>query len=237
MALRLLFIPGMMCDHRLFEPVLAYLPSHILTQVCVIPRRPTVKGMAEDIGSQLQGPSIIAGLSLGGIIALEMYRSFASQIKGMVLLNTTPNADDPVKLPMRQQQVRDVQGGGLESVVRKELKPNYLPKCNVGRADIDDTIMQMALEAGAPAFVSQSLALMSRRSNWDVLDSLSCKALIVCGRDDRLCPPSLHRQMAVRAGRARLKIYEDCGHLSSLEAPLELAADIVEFYESIKSSL
>ena len=234
MTLKLLFIPGMMCDHRLFKPVLDLLPTDIPWEVCEIPNKTTIQGMAKDIGAKLQGEYIVIGLSLGGIIALEMYRYFAPQMKGMVLLNTTANADDPGKKSMRERQIMDVKDGNLRSVVMTELKPHYLADVNSTKSDINDVIMKMALEGGEAAFVFQSLALMSRRSSWGVLANLSCSVLIACGEEDRLCPPDIHMKMGECASDSQVKIYEGCGHLASLEVPHLAAGDILQFYETVR---
>jgi pimeloyl-ACP methyl ester carboxylesterase len=77
---------------------------------------------------------------------------------------------------------------------------------------------------GPTVFRRQSLALRSRRSNRDLLPSIDCPALVLCGREDQLCPVELHLEMAASIQRADLTVLSGAGHLTPMEAPERVTA-------------
>ena len=78
---------------------------------------------------------------------------------------------------------------------------------------------KLAMDLGADVFRSQSLALRSRIDSAPTLSTITCPTLVMCGDEDRLCPPAYHKYMAAEIPNARLRVIENCGHLSSLEQP------------------
>ena len=63
---------------------------------------------------------------------------------------------------------------------------------------------------------------MARQDNLKILTSISCPTLVVCGEEDVLTPPEIHREMAENIPNARLELIPGCGHLTPLEAPERL---------------
>jgi pimeloyl-ACP methyl ester carboxylesterase len=70
---------------------------------------------------------------------------------------------------------------------------------------------------------------MSRPARTDVLAALRVPTLIAVGREDRITPLAQHEEMARRIPASDLVIFERCGHLAPLEAPVELAAAITQW--------
>ncbi len=77
----------------------------------------------------------------------------------------------------------------------------------------------MASDVGAGAFQRQQRALMARPDSRDFLPEITCPTLIICGEEDILTPPKVHREMADLIPKAILHIIPDCGHLSTMERP------------------
>jgi pimeloyl-ACP methyl ester carboxylesterase len=115
------------------------------------------------------------------------------------------------------QKVRE---GGLCAVMRDEMKPNYLSD-GENRGEILDLCMQMALGLGPDVFCEQSIALRDRPDQTDTLRRFDKPSLILCGREDRLCPISRHELMHQLLPRSELLIIDGAGHLPTLEKPQE----------------
>jgi pimeloyl-ACP methyl ester carboxylesterase len=75
------------------------------------------------------------------------------------------------------------------------------------------------MKLGPEVFIAQSIALAERPDSGTTLDTIRCPTLVLCGAEDSLCPPALHRSMAGRIAGAALQIVPDCGHLPTLEQP------------------
>ena len=115
--------------------------------------------------------------------------------------------------------MEDVSTGLLEAVLRDELKPNYLARCHRGNVELLDDVLSMGLALGADVFQRQSLALRDRPDSTDTLRSITCPTLVLCGDEDRLCTPELHREIATLIPGAQLVLLPQCGHLSTMEQP------------------
>jgi len=77
----------------------------------------------------------------------------------------------------------------------------------------------MGLRLGHDVFTRQSFALRDRPDSTDTLTTIDCPTLVLCGDEDRLCSPDLHKEMASRLPSAKLEVVANCGHLSTLEQP------------------
>ena len=64
---------------------------------------------------------------------------------------------------------------------------------------------------------------MSRIDSLPLLPVIACPTLVLCGRQDALTPVERHEEMAHAIPGAILHVIEDCGHLSTLERPVEVS--------------
>lgn len=217
MAAPLFLLPGMMCDARLFVSQTEAFSVHREVQVPVSGRHSTMAEMAREILRDAPPRFALAGLSMGGILAMEIMRQAGSRVTHLALMDTNHLGDAVSIKPRRIQQMAAVTDGGLASIMREEMKPNYLaPGADPA---ILDLCMDMALGLGDDVFHNQSLALISRPDYSETLKEIHCPTLLLCGRHDSLCPVSRHQAMAGLIGHAKLVIAEEAGHLPSLEAP------------------
>ena len=104
--------------------------------------------------------------------------------------------------------------------MRDEMKPNYLTD-GPRRAEILDLCMAMAEDLGPAVFVRQSVALRDRPDQTETLRDVKVPTLILCGRDDALCPVERHETMHALIADSVLHIVDGAGHMPTLEAPDE----------------
>jgi pimeloyl-ACP methyl ester carboxylesterase len=161
----------------------------------------------------------VVGLSLGGIIALELWRRACERITHLALLDTTPHAESATRQARRAEEIAVANGGGLRNLLVESFKPRYLARRNRGDGDLLGRILEMGLRAGTRVFEDQSLALRDRPDSVATLPTIDCPSLVLCGREDELCPPQWHAEMALAMPRADLVVLADCGHLTPMEEP------------------
>ena len=221
----LVLLPGMMCDARLFGPqVEAFGARYDI----VIPElvQPTIAGMAEAVLAGVSaGRFNLAGLSMGGIVAMAMAAIAPERIARLALLDTNHLADAPERFAIRNRQIADVEAGKLRAVIVDEMKPVYLASRNRDDQALLDLLIAMAMDCGAQAFIAQSQALRDRPDQTAALSGFRGPSLVLCGEEDRLCPVERHREMAALLVASRLVIVPGAGHISTLEnAPAVNAA-------------
>jgi pimeloyl-ACP methyl ester carboxylesterase len=215
----LLLLPGMMCDETLWAPQIAALQGSVRIATASIAGEDSIEAIASRLLEQAAPRFALAGLSMGGIVAFEMWRQAPQRIERLALLDTNFRADPLERRAMRDRQMAQVAAGELEEVMREELKPNYLADCHSDNLKLLAEVLGMGLRLGETAFTSQSLALRNRPDSSATLATISCPTLVLCGAEDRLCSPELHSEMAGRIAGAELTIINECGHLSTLEQP------------------
>jgi pimeloyl-ACP methyl ester carboxylesterase len=209
----------MMLDARLYTTQLRDLASNAALQVGNITGADSVGAIARQVLADAPERFALAGLSMGGIVAFELLRQAPDRVTHLALLDTTPYADRPDRQAVRLEQVAQVAQGHLRDVVVNSLKPLYLAACNRGDARLLRPIVEMATELGPEVFRRQSLALRDRPDSTSLLSQIACPTLVLCGREDALCPVAYHELMAAAIPRADLVVLGSCGHLSPMERP------------------
>jgi len=220
--LPLVLIPGMMCDARMWGGIPAALhPRPILH---VLPSgADTMADLARDALREAPARFALAGLSMGGILAMEMLEQAPDRVERLALLDTNPRAELPEVQARREPQIARALNGGLARVMRDEMKPNYLAPGPDQKA-ILDLCLDMALTLGPEVFARQSGALRDRADRQAALAGFKGPALVLMGAEDRLCPRDRHDLMHALMPQSRLVIIDGAGHLPPLERPLETSA-------------
>lgn len=226
----LVLLPGMMCDARLFGPQINALSGRVPLMTAPIGEHDSMKALAEEILAFAPRRFALAGLSMGGIVAMEIMRLAPERVERVALLDTNPLAERPEMAARRGPQIEAVRAGDLRRIMRDEMKPNYLADGpNMGA--ILDLCMAMATDLGPEVFVNQSLALRDRIDQSETLRAFGRPALVLCGRHDVPCPVERHKLMHGLLPNSRLKILEDAGHLPTLEQPEQTTAALVRWLE------
>ena len=215
----LLLVPGMMCDQRLWRHQAAALSAECRIHYGQMIGSDSIERIAASILKDAPATFALAGLSMGAIVAFEMWRQVPERIERIALLDSNYRADAPERFAIRNRQIEQAQQGQLRGLLRDELKPNYLAEMHKDNIELLEEVLQMGLDLGEQVFVDQSIALRDRQDSTDTLLTIDCPVVIICGNEDQLCPVSLHQAMAVAIPHAQLAVISDCGHLSTLEQP------------------
>lgn len=218
----LVLLAGMMCDARLFD----HMPPH----VCLpITGADTVGAIAQDVLSAAPDTFALGGLSMGGIIAMEVIRQAPDRVSRLCLMDTNCEAETDKIKALRAPQMDRALAGQLHSVMRDEMKPNYLAD-GPNRSDVLDLCMDMALGLGSDVFVRQSRALRDRPDQKATLSTWDKPTLVLCGAQDRLCPLHRHTLLTILMPQAKLRVIEDAGHLPPLEQPQATATALADWF-------
>lgn len=223
-------LPGMMCDARLFEPQVSTLSSKYETIVASLAGKSTVEELAHDILKDAPSRFALLGLSMGGIVAMEMIRQAPKRISRLALLDTNPMAEAPERKLIRDQQIKRIEAGELRAIMRDEMKPNYLADGD-NKNEILALCMTMAEALGPQIFIEQSRALQSRTDQCETLKTVRIPTLIACGEHDSLCPMEKHQLMHKLVAGSQLKVIPHSGHLPTLEQPELMNKEIMRWLE------
>lgn len=214
----LVLVPGLMCDARLFTPQINAFSRDRAVMVAPITRGARIESIAEGLLPQLPQRFALAGLSMGGIVAMEILRRIPDRVTRLCLMDTDPLAETPQIAAVREPWIALAAAGRLDKVMQESLRPSFLAP-GPDRMKILDFMYAMAEDLGPDLFIQQSRALQRRGDQQGTLRKCKVPTLVLCGEDDGLTPVKRHEFMAELIPNARLEIIPDAGHLPTLEQP------------------
>ena len=218
MAEPLVLVPGMMCDARVFEAQISALSAGRIVVISPPIKGETVEVMAEHILQNAPERFALAGLSLGGIVALEILRRAPDRVCRLALISTSALSETPSQAAEREPQIVGAKAGRLGEVMQEVMKPEYLAH-GPQRVTVLNLMQDMALEIGADIFVRQSRALQRRPDQQKTLRTIHTPTYVICGSYDCLTPLQRQEFMATLIPYAEFRVIEEAGHLPTVEAP------------------
>lgn len=218
----LVLLPGLLCDARLFGHQVEALADHAHCTVADLTGADSMAALASGVLAQAPARFALAGLSMGGYVALEIMRQAPERVRGLALMDTSARPDTPEATANRHRLMKlaetHFQG------VLDELLPKLVHPAHLSYNSIVDVVYSMGHRVGRGAFVRQQRAILGRIDSRPYLHQIvDCPTLVLCGREDALTPPALHEEMAAEIPNATLTLISGCGHLSSLEQPKAVA--------------
>jgi pimeloyl-ACP methyl ester carboxylesterase len=227
-AENLLLLPGMMCDARMWQAQIDSLG--VLTSIPLCDEFDNFADAATAILDSAPQQFALAGLSMGGILAFEIWRQAPQRVSHLALIDTNPFAESPERQSLRLTQIEQVVNGGLRSLAIDSLKPMYLAESNRDDEALLNTILDMAMDLGPEVFRLQSLALKNRVDSSEILQQIDCPVSVLCGAEDTLCPVAYHEYMADKISDCKLVVIDECGHLASMEKPEIITQELRELF-------
>lgn len=222
---RLLFLPGTLCDERLWKAQHQALSAQWSCDVADYQFADSISTMAARVLAQNTGLIIPIGLSMGGMVALEIWRQAPERVAAMALFDTDCGADTIERRNNRDAQILSAVHGQFHHMVETQLVSAYFSTENTtgktanqsARESLRKTAIAMALDLGVAAFAAQITALATRTDSWPLLDAIHVPTLIACGANDSICSPESHRKMASLIDHATFIEIDEAGHMPPLE--------------------
>ncbi|SEO62899.1 Pimeloyl-ACP methyl ester carboxylesterase [Salinihabitans flavidus] len=217
----LVLVPGMMCDARLYAAQIADLSRDFAVMVVPVTGQDRVEDMAIQVLQQAPERFALAGLSMGGIVAMEVIRRAPERVTRIALIDTNALPETPQSAAAYEPLIVGAKSGQIERVMADFMRPEFLAP-GPGRSQILGLVQEMARDLGAEVLIRQVRALQRRPDQQGTLRRIKAPALVLCGAHDRLTPVKRHEFMAGLIPHAQLQIIEEAGHLPVLETPGEI---------------
>lgn len=214
----LVLLPGIMCDARVFGPQLAAFSPHHAVTIAPITQGDRVEEIASNLLDVLPRKFALAGIALGGVVAMELLRRAPDRVSRIALMDTNAFAETPQSAADLEPLIMKARAGYLSDFVTGMLTPAHLAPGPV-RGEVMALVQDMAEHLGAEVIVRQARALQRRRDYQAVLRRCKTPALVLCGAHDGVQPIKRHSFLADLIPYAELSVIEDAGHLPTLEQP------------------
>jgi pimeloyl-ACP methyl ester carboxylesterase len=174
MAETLVLVPGLNCTKALFAPQIARLRAGREIVVADHSRDETMAGIAERLLAAAPARFALAGLSMGGYVALEVMRQAPERVTRLALLDTNARADTAERRAIREKQIALSLGGRFREVT-EEIWQRSVAGDRLGDPALRRVYDAMAEETGPQIFVRQLRAIMSRGDSRALLRASRCR--------------------------------------------------------------
>jgi 3-oxoadipate enol-lactonase len=168
----------------------------------------------------------ICGLSMGGIVALHLWRGHPEIVRSLVLADTW--AWHPTAAAGQDARLAAIDASDMASLARIRMPAAYSPNAA-------PLVVQRGVERFAS--VDKSVYRAATAELWgvdmrSVAVSVTVPALILVGEHDSIAPPHLSRELAELVPRAQFVVIPDAGHLPNEENPAAFNQAVGAFLEN-----
>lgn len=227
-SLPVVLVPGLNCSTRLYAAQIPVLWRFGPVTVAAHTRDDSIAGIARRVLDDTPPRFALAGLSMGGYIALEIMRQAPNRVARLALLDTNARDDSAEAQEKRRANIALAESGRFDEAIEL-VWPLLVHPDRRNDAVLKQIHVAMCHDVGAEAYIRQQRAILSRADSRPLLSSIKCPALVLVGEQDELTPPFLSEEMAAGIGGAKLVKVPHCGHLSTLEQPDAVNAALVDW--------
>lgn len=233
----LLLLPGLACDAEAWKYQSRAFGEIATVRVIDYGPSDSIEQMARVALERAPQRFAVAGHSMGGRVALEVFRSAPERVLGLALLDTAYKPLQPGETGEREKveragYVKIAQTQGMRVMARTWLQ-KMVHSSRLRDQSLIESIVEMLAPKSPEIFVGQIKALLGRPDATPVLPAIRCPTLVLCGREDAWSVLDVHRDMAARIPNARLAIIETCGHMATMERPEEVTAALAEWFSGL----
>jgi 3-oxoadipate enol-lactonase len=163
--------------------------------------------------------ALVCGLSMGGYVALELWRRSPERVIGFVFADTRSGADSEEGAANRRALAERLraEGKGFFADGPPGLLSEHAPE------DVRRLVRELIADQPAEAIAAASLGMAERPDSDPDLPGIDVPTLVVTGAEDSLIKSAVTAEMADEIPGARLAVIERAGHLSNLERPDEFS--------------
>jgi pimeloyl-ACP methyl ester carboxylesterase len=222
-APELLFLPGFMLTEALWDDMRDGLAELGHCHFGDLSHDGSIVAMAARVLENAPPRFVLFGFSMGGFVAQQIMRQAPERVLALGLINTSSRPQTPLEMAQHLAQIELARKIPFKGLTSRALAASVHPSRR-GDTALLGRLQAMALKNGKEVFLRQMGAL--RGDDPAGLEQIHCPTLIVTSSDDALRSMAESEDMAQRIAGSRMAIIPDCGHMTPLEKPNELLAEI-----------
>lgn len=167
---------------------------------------------------QLNVPkAIIGGMSMGGPIVFEMYRTAPERFRGMILIDTVANPAGIPEQNLWKGMAIEAQTNGPQALVNDLLKDMLTGQTRMNMPAQAEFLGELVKQASVAGDVAGANALANRPDSLPTLGTIRVPTLILVGLEDTVYPPEFSMKMQQNIPGSRLVIIPGAAHAAIFE--------------------
>ena len=179
--------------------------------------------------------AVLAGMSMGGYIAMAFAELFPEMVGGLALISTQAAADTSEARAARKEMIARIKAQG-SAVAAEGILPKFFSPKTTGNPDLEKYVREGAARAGAAGLTWALRAMAERKDRTELVENLAMPVLVLHGSDDKIVPSTRARQLAENCKLPIIIELKGVGHASPLEAPDAVAQALVRLLGTVRES-
>ena len=228
----LLLLSGLLCDETVWVDAAQDLKSAADVRIASFQEFDSIPAMAEHALRMAPQQFLVAGHSMGGRVALEIFRQAKQRVLGLALLNTGVHPLRAGEIESRGRLVKLAQERGMSAVAADWLPP-MMGASRSRVAQVMPKLQAMVERQTAESFSAQTKALLERPDALRVLPTINVPTLLASGTADTWSPLTQHEEIRRHISQATLVAIDDAGHMAPAEQPHAVAAALRAWIEQV----
>lgn len=230
----MVLLPPLGADHRFFDPLARHLDQQLWT-ADVAPGRhaASLREVADQLAGELiagvGGPSVVLGVSMGGLVAQHLAAGHPAVVSHLVLADTTVRYPEPMRRMWRERAAQ-VEAHGTGAVVDATLttwfgaggRDDLAPARQLGEQMVRDT---------PPGRYVASCRALAASDTTDAVAAIGAPTLVMCGEHDGEVFRSAAQLLASQLAGAEVAWITGAHHAAVLERPREVAALVAQLLD------
>jgi 3-oxoadipate enol-lactonase len=188
---------------------------------------PDWPAFADDLAALLDAVrvprAVVAGLSMGGQIALDLWARHPQRVAGLLLADTTAGGETPDSRAGRLAQAARLLEEGMDPYAVEMLYRMVAPGAS---GAVARHVLAMMRTTGPVGAAAAQRARADRPDRTADLAAVGVPTVVVVGSDDELTPVAEAAAMAARVPGAELVVVDGAAHLPNLERPAAFDAAV-----------
>ena len=225
----LVLVPGLGSNGIVWERTIAALGDAAECTIGDTLCDDTLPAMAARILADAPPRFALAGVSMGGMVAMEIVAQAPDRVERLALFDTNARPDTTEQTARRR---------ATNVALAAAPDPSLLARAGRGTLihpmhdpEVDELLDRMGTEVGIPAYIRQNEAVIARGDSRPRLAAVAVPTLVAVGAEDAMTPRAMTDEIAALVPGARLRVIPDCGHLPPLEKPVATASLLREWLQ------
>lgn len=224
----LLLLSGLLCDQGFWSDIPQRLAGVADVSVVSFRGLSSIAAMARYVLDRAPPRFALAGHSMGGRVALEVFREAPKRVSGLALLNTGVHGVRDGEPQSRARLMRIAYEQGMPALAAEWL-PSMMGSDAARTAELMPKLAAMIQHFSAEEFAEQMNAMLHRPEVMTLLSSIGVPTLLLSGSDDTHSPVSQQQSIRRKIPHAALFEVHRAGHMAPMERPDSAALALREW--------
>jgi pimeloyl-ACP methyl ester carboxylesterase len=179
------------------------------------------------------GRAPLIGVSIGGYLLFEFWRTHRGRVAALGLCNTKAPADNPEARATRLQAANDVLERGIDPFLQSMVPRLFGKTTRETRPDLIDGALRMMRQMSPEDIAQVQRGMAERPDSTDTLKTINVTTLLVTGDEDTMTGINEAEFMRQHITGSQVRVIPKAGHYSPWEQPAEATRLLRQFLDSL----